>query len=659
MHKSDHLVLYHAVMAWRARWSVLRSVALLQFGLVAAAVGAVDLHQIFPSWQAWADEAARLEESIASFASLKAERFDDASSLLGALEVRDRVYRHARVVEGYVSLRLQLDATDAEARGRQQRLDEIDHAWRDGSRWFGRALEATGAAQVRRWSAPGGPVADYRHLLDQMLRGTEHRMPADPGFETAGRLRRHLVRAHELLATSELVAPEVGLSDGSTVTLTPATARTILWDTTDPADRTRIRKAWLESLGHFAGTFAELLAGVVLAERSAAEARGFDSALEASLFADAIPPEAVRNAIATARAGTEPLRRYHRLRRRALGTEHYGMADRFVPISSASASFTFEQARDLIVESAATLGPELQATVAMAFDQGWIDPEERPGKRVHGGATFVYRNHPYVLVNFRGNLDSLFQLAHEVGHAAHAFQADRSQPWVSAHYSSLTGEAVASLHEAVLVDLLVRRARSPAERGIVLELAIQNLLRLFFRPAIDADFELSLYETGGAVTREALGSGYLEAIRRYYGESLEFVESDRYGWMEPPHFFSSPLYMGRYPLASAAATALLERLTGGNDDDRAAARSDLLTLVRSGASDDPINLLRAAGADLSGQRTAAAVVERMDHLVKTLGDTIGRASGSAGANEALAPAVPPSLAGVGRSCPARAASVTE
>ena len=579
---------------------------------------ALDLGQIFPGWSAWEEAADGLETRIGDFATLERTRFDDAASLARALEVRDDVFRRARVVEGYVSLRLQLDGADAEALRRQPRLDEVTGAWDAASSWFAPALVATGPETIAAWSAPGAPLAGHRHFLRRTLRLAAHQAPDGPGFVIADRLRLQLQRAHSMLSTAEAAAPTVALGDGTALTLTPAVARSILWEIPDAADRQAIQEAWLGSLARQAGTRAALLAGIVLHERDSAAARGYASPLEAALDADGLPPAAVRSALTAAQAGAEPLRRYHRLRRRLLGLERYGTADRFVPLSPAALRFTWDEARELVVESAGTLGPQVRATAERAFSEGWIDAGERPGKRAHGGATFVYGDHPYVLVHYRGDLGSLLQLAHEVGHAVHADLAHRGQPFVYAHFSSLTGEAVAGLHEGALVDLLLRRAATREERGTVLDHAVQNLLRLFHRPALDAGFELALYDGDGVLTGEELARRYLEALVATYGDSVALEEWDGAGWMTTPHFYDSPLYMGRYPLAAAAATALLARLTAPEPAARDAARRDLAELLAAGASDDPLELLRRAGVDLRAPATLAAVVDRMDRLVSDL-----------------------------------------
>ena len=177
---------------------------------------------------------------------------------------------------------------------------------------------------------------------------------------------------------------------------------------------------------------------------------------------------------------------------------------------------------------------------------------------------------------------------------------------------------MAGLHEGALVDLLLRRAATREERGTVLDHAVQNLLRLFHRPALDAGFELALYDGDGVLTGEELARRYLEALVATYGDSVALEEWDGAGWMTTPHFYDSPLYMGRYPLAAAAATALLARLTAPEPAARDAARRDLAELLAAGASDDPLELLRRAGVDLRAPATLAAVVDRMDRLVSDL-----------------------------------------
>ena len=165
---------------------------------------------------------------------------------------------------------------------------------------------------------------------------------------------------------------------------------------------------------------------------------------------------------------------------------------------------------------------------------------------------------------------------------------------------------------------MVGRVTTRKEKIQVLDLSIQNILRPFYRPMLDADFELRIYETGGPITRQSLGELYLDVVEAFYGDTVRLRDWDKYAWQQTPHFYTAPLYMGRYGLSSAAANALISQLTSPVDGRAAKARRVLLDLMRAGSSNYPLDLLSAAGADLADPETVAALVARLDSLVDEL-----------------------------------------
>lgn len=590
--------------------------ALLCAGSLAAEEGRADLTQIYPDWAAWEKDFGRLETAVASFSALQKEAMEGPPALLRALESREAVHQLASKVEGYVRLRLLLDATDSEAQAREQRAGSLTARWEGDSSWFAPRVLSLGREKVAGWLDREPRLAAYGRFLRNLFRRAEHELP--PREEELLALqdvfREQTGRIHRALTTVEAGRPEIELADGSKLEITPAASRTMLWELADPADRRRAQQALLEGLGARSQTYAALLSGVVERLKFVAKARRYAGALEYVLDLDAIPPSAVETLLRVAREESEVLREVHRRRARHLGLAGYGSADQFVPLEPLALEVSFAEAKRLIVDSAKPLGDAVQATLREAFDNGWIDAFERPNKLASGSATFVYGDHPYVIVAYRGTVLDLFVLAHELGHAVHSQLAHRAQPYVSSLYSTLTGEAVASLHELLLVEKLLQEAGTPGEKTAAADFAIQNLLRTFYRPAIDADFELQLYAEDSTVTAEGLDALYGKVLATYYGDALKLEPWDRHGWQQVPHFFTAPLYMLRYGLAYAAATALAEKLTSSDPAERQAAQHRYLDLLRAGGSDDPTVLLAKAGADLSTPATFEAVIRRLEGL---------------------------------------------
>ena len=590
---------------------------------------AVDVSRVFASWDAWRSAHEDLVSALEDFEALTHAPIETAERLADVMAARDRVYRVARDVEGYLYLRLQLDSGDEEARSRQSLTDETDQRWSaTGLPWFQQALNGLGQATIDRWMAGSPDLRQhaffFRRFFDRGIGVHQEEASFRALIDISARQSRRTYRA---LAVSEAPKVLVTLESEEQLELTVARARTILWELRSPADRRTVHKAWLEELGKQGQTYAALLEGIVSRQDLLARNRGFESALAMALQSDAIPPDAVRNAIRTARESSPVLRRYHALRKRVLALDEYTLADRFIPLEDEERRIEFAEAERWIVDSSAALGADVQDLVRQAFSDGWIDAVERPGKRPHGGATFVQR--PFVLVNYRDSLDSLFQLAHELGHAVHSLLSHEAQPFVYSHPSTLTSEAVAGVFEGILVQHMVARSTSRAERIRVLDASIQNILRLFYRPMLDADFELRLYERQAsngdqqAITGPALDALYRSVVTEYYGETVSLQSWDAHAWQQTPHYYTSPLYMGRYGLASVTANRWLQQLSSPVESEREAARQGLHRLLRSGASAYPLDLFRQAGVNLEDADMFQGLVTRLNTLIDQLEQAIG------------------------------------
>ena len=206
--------------------------------------------------------------------------------------------------------------------------------------------------------------------------------------------------------------------------------------------------------------------GVLQRDWFHARARGYATTLDAALHGNDIPPSVVENLIRVTKAGVEPLRRYHRLRRRVLGLERYRLHDLFVPLAQHDARYPYDEVGELIVESVAPLGPRLSgARAARRFAERWIDVFENAGKRSGAYSAPVYGTHPYMLLNFNETLDAVFTLAHEMGHSMHTLLAHRAQPFVYAGYTIFVAEVPSTLNEALFLDLMLTRAQRAARNG--------------------------------------------------------------------------------------------------------------------------------------------------------------------------------------------------
>jgi oligoendopeptidase F len=270
-----------------------------------------------------------------------------------------------------------------------------------------------------------------------------------------------------------------------------------------------------------------------------------------------------------------------------------------------------------------------------AFTGRWIDVYESPGKRSGAYSAPVYGVHPYMLLNWNHTLDTVFTLAHEMGHSMHTLYSHERQPFVYSGYTIFVAEVPSTLSEALLLEFLLARDPDPRQRILLLTHAIDEMVGTFYTQVMFADFELRAHrmvERGEPITADRLGDLYADLLRGYNGDVFDYDDLARATWARIPHFFSSPYYVYQYATCFASTASLFRGLIAGSPADRQAAVDRYLTLLSSGGSDHPMTLLANAGADLRDPGTVRAVIEQCDGLVSQLEQAL-RAAGRLGGHD--------------------------
>jgi oligoendopeptidase F len=386
------------------------------------------------------------------------------------------------------------------------------------------------------------------------------------------------------------------------------------------ADRRAAFRGHYSTFAATLNTYAALYHAVCQRDWFHARARGYATTLDAALHANNIPRTVVENLIATTRQGVEPLRRYHRLRRRALGLDRYYSYDFSIPLVEWERRFAYADVLAPVLDSVAVLGEDYQTRMRQALGSRWIDVYENEGKRSGAYSATLYGVHPYMLLNWSDTLEDVFTLAHEMGHSMHTLLAHERQPFVYSNYTIFVAEVPSTLSEMLLLEHLLARATTREERMVLLQHAIDGITNTFYTQVLFADLELAAHrrvEEDEAITADVLGALYRERFEAFYGDSADIEDLSPVLWARVPHFFNMPYYVYQYATCFASAASLIREMRG-EDPGRSAARERYLTLLGAGGSDQPMRLLQRAGVDLGEPSTVQAVVDQMDGLVTRL-----------------------------------------
>ncbi|MDG1231166.1 MAG: oligoendopeptidase F family protein, partial [Pseudomonadales bacterium] len=384
--------------------------------------------------------------------------------------------------------------------------------------------------------------------------------------------------------------------------------------------------AWKRVYGAYerlGNTLAANYEGHVKARVFKANIRGFDSALRAATYRNAIPTEVYTNLIETARQGSGPLQRYMEIRRVTLGLETLQPWDTSAPIGEETIKdISFEEAKQIVADALTPLGDEYVSTYWRGFSEGWVDVYESQGKRGGAYSWGTYRSKPYLSMNYNGTFSSVSTLAHEYGHSIHRSLASEAQPYTYASSRTFIAEIASMTNEAILFQKMLSEADSKEDKVFLLQTYLDEFRGGFYTQALFADYEMQAHaavESGKALNKDTLNKIYHDTHIAYYGDSVQMDPLVDSTWSRIPHFLRNDnFYVYQYATSFVAATALAKMILREGEP----ARLRFLNLLRSGSNDYPIELLKKAGIDMTTAAPVIATIEVFDEMVSELEHTL-------------------------------------
>lgn len=282
------------------------------------------------------------------------------------------------------------------------------------------------------------------------------------------------------------------------------------------------------------------------------------------------------------------------------------MYDLYTPIiADADEVIPYEKAKGIILEGLAPLGEEYISILREGFENRWADVYENEGKR--SGAYSTGGNpHPYVLLNQKDTLDSMFTIAHEMGHSLHTYYTVKNQPTAYNDYVIFVAEVASTCNEVLLVKHLLSKTTDKKQRAYLINHFLEQFRSTVYRQTMFAEFELWMNEyaeKGETLTADAMCEAYYALNKKYFGDDIIVDKLISVEWARIPHFFYN-FYVFQYATGFSAAVAIANRiLTEGQP-----AVDAYKKFLSSGSSTDPISLLKIAGVDMT---TAAPINEAL------------------------------------------------
>lgn len=192
-----------------------------------------------------------------------------------------------------------------------------------------------------------------------------------------------------------------------------------------------------------------------------------------------------------------------------------------------------------ILEAFHRFSPEFGRFAEMALKEGWVEAEDRAGKRQGGFCTtYPTAKQSRIFMTYTDSSDNMFTLAHELGHAYHSWVL-RDQPWFLADYPMNLAETASTFAEAVLADRRYALAEDRNEKLAMLDGLLSDSVAFLMNIHARFLFEDELYtrRKSGELTVDELNELMLKAQQSAYLNSLADDGWNPRFWISKLHFY--------------------------------------------------------------------------------------------------------------------------
>jgi len=573
-----------------------------------------DLSDFFESDEAWETAYAEFEQRIPEMESYKGRLAESPEVLAECLMKSDTLSMMAHRLYVYAALKLDEDNSVGKYQEMRMRIYGLYSRLGQVTSYINPEILKIDETRLKDF-LKNDLLADYRFTIEDLIRQKEHIMSEE--VEEVLSLASTVTSApgdiFRMMDDADIKFPNVKDEEGNEIELTRGRYSQLL-RSSDREVRRAASDAYNDTYLDYENSLGACLAASVNSDVFITKARKYNSSLERSLHANNIPVSVFHNLLETASSNLEPLHKYIALRKKYLGLDTLFGFDMYVPlVENVELEIPYEKGKEMVLEAMGVLGKDYVKSLELAFNSRWIDVYETENKGSGAYSWGTYTVHPVVLLNYSDQLDDVFTLGHEMGHAMHSYYSYQNEPYSYAGHSLFTAEVASTCNETILIHHMMDRAKTREEKLYLLNHYIEMIMGTFYTQIFFSEFEHMIHEqveAGGALSSESLRKMYRDVYQKYFGPDYFIPEDRDLGCLRIGHFYRQ-YYVYQYATSFAASQMLAARILDGDKQ----ATKDYIEFIKTGSSAYPIDILKKAGVDMTTPEPVENVISIFGSLV--------------------------------------------
>lgn len=579
-----------------------------------------DIESVYQSKEEWEKDREVLENLLKQASDFEGKVVESPDKLFETLELYEDIRKKLNSLSRYASMKSDEDTRKQEYQRLSSRADALSSKVSSETSFIEPEIQEMSDEELEKMVEEKPELEKYEHYIGDILRMKPHTRSkeVEEVLSDLGEVLGAPGEIFQMLSDADMEFPTVEKPNGEEVEISSANFTKLLQHQ-DREFRQEVHEKFYDEIGDVRNTIGSTLANATKTHVKTAKIRNYDTSREAAIKPSNIPEEVYDNLVRVIHNNLDLLHRHAELKKKSLDVDELNTWDLYMPLAdSESPEISFEDAKSHVIEAVSVLGDGYQEKVEEALNsEGWVDVYENKGKRSGAYSGGSYESKPFILMNYQEDINSMYTLAHELGHSMHSHYSTKNQTYFDSQYKIFVAEVASTVNEALLTEHLLDKVEDEEFRRHILSHYLERFRSTIYRQTMFAEFEQKIHEeieNDGALTPDLLDEKYRDLKSDFYEPA---VIDDRIAreWMRIPHFYYN-FYVFQYSTGMSAATALSSHILGDGADSENA-RKRYIEFLKKGGSEYPLELLQDAGVDMSSPKPIKEALEVYEeHLEK-------------------------------------------
>lgn len=572
-----------------------------------------DLKTIYKSEEEFSTDLEDIKKEVKKLETFKGKLTKSAKNLYNFLSFSDELELKIYKLFVYAKLDYDSDTTNTKAKDRMGKIEELLTIYSVSNSYVLPELLSVKYTVIKGFIKEEKALEKYKYNLEKIYRFEKHKLNEDE--------EKILSEFSNVLSASEKIYSSLTDSDLTFGTIKDKEEYELTssnYSKFIESKNRRVRKEafskMLNAYGNFRNTICDIYNTYVEYSIRSAKLHKFNSSLEASLFNDNVDVKVYNNVIDVVHKNLNVLYKYYATKKDCLKLDELHIYDIYVDlVKNCSRQYSFEEAKDIVLNSLSILGDDYINNLNKAFDERWIDIYNNKGKISGAYSSGTYGTNPFVLLNFEGEFLDVTTLAHELGHSMHTYYSCKYNTYNNSSYEIFVAEVASTVNELLVYYYLLENSKTKKEKLSILNRLMNLYKSTIFRQTMFAEFEKNIHkkkEEGVILTPEFIENEYYNLNKIYYGENVVVDEEIKYEWSYVPHFYND-FYVYMYAIGLSCACHIVKNIKENKEN----AKENYLKFLKTGGSMDPIDELKIAGVDVEDPKIYESAISMFNDVI--------------------------------------------